>query len=221
MQITARFVIGAFLSIVTPALAQSQEVTLASRSFWVGDAPEIALSLDDPKWIALNRIDWVDHALANDPVLSDVIFFIRERFGSKPIDMANVHSSRVSVPDDQVPENFRMPGYSVFAVMPSLRLITFLPIAPETPHVVDCGTVTDDSSRLNACLLVVSYPPDLMVELHGRIFFPDAPANRPTFFADAARRMVEVATCLDVTGQDDPSVSPEIVAGHCKIDITS
>ena len=54
---------------------------------------------------------------------------------------------------------------------------------------------------MHLCVVYATYPPDDYVKLKARLYWPPDPADAPTYFRDVARRMREVAYCLDVTDE--------------------
>ncbi|MBL4917173.1 hypothetical protein [Szabonella alba] len=173
-------------------------------------------------FIPLNRVPWLRDLIGNDPILDGIVFHIQQTW--VPADFlwafpgpGDLHRSREGIPD-----RFIFDGYDTMASEPggSGRSYMFVPDDPAEPYSIRCGTRTGRLDELSVCFLTVAYPPDNMIFLHARIYSPEPLEDLRGNFAAMAKRMREIAYCLDVTEAErelalDPDGNP--ILGNCRV----
>ncbi|MFN3825955.1 MAG: hypothetical protein ACK4RN_18475 [Pseudorhodobacter sp.] len=151
--------------------------------------------------IPLKRVPWLRDLIGNDPILDGIVFHIQQT--RVPADFfwtfpgpGNLHRSREGIPD-----RFVIDGYDTMASEPggSGRSYMFVPNDLSEPYSIRCGTPTGQLDELQVCFLRASYPPDNMIVLLARIYFPEPLEDLRGNFAAMAKRMREIVYCLDVT----------------------
>jgi hypothetical protein len=105
---------------------------------------------------------------------------------------------------ESVPARLRIPGYSTYSASPNgASQVMLVPDSADVPFAVTCGKAPRDVEFL-LCVVVSSYPPDPKIFLQARVYFPKPFEAFYPRFAPIAARMLEIATCLDVTDGDRP-----------------
>lgn len=194
--------------VAVPAVAEIT-VQVSSRTFYVGEIPEATRK--DPDFLPLDRIDWIQDILDADPVMNRTVFHIFERRYDVRTEMAATDNSlvygryNVRLPDERAPE-----GFMAFATrLENPTIIRLVPKSALIPFSVICGYDRNLES-IHFCTANSSYAYDRAIDLRSRLYFPGDYLENGDFFRDVARRMHEIAVCLDVTyseKDDQPDLS--------------
>ncbi|MEJ6396048.1 hypothetical protein V8J82_22525 [Gymnodinialimonas sp. 2305UL16-5] len=219
MRILEFFVCSAVLLLTNSALAQTVE--LSSRTFWLGESPSTMES--DQPFFAPQRIQWLNTIIERDTVLRETVIHVDTVHPSIPVSERIIDPGPNVIPLelDDLPEHLVLDGYHVFGSSNgSLRRIVYLPLDPSAGFRVSCSQM-DDMQSLGLCVVRATYPPDNLIWLMGRLYFPENPADRPEFFRQVAERMRDFTYCLDVT---DAPTNPRLenpTLSNCQIEMTS
>jgi hypothetical protein len=207
--------------------AMAQTVELSSRTFWLGEVPSTLES--DPPFIAPQRIGWLNEIIENDPILSETVFHIDMVPLSVPVSDTITAPERVARPgpgytlfdSEKVPENLVLAGFRIFSPRSDTLLrFEYRPVDPSAGFEVGCF-LNDDLQSISLCVVRATYPPDNLIWLMARLYFPDFPADRPNFFHQVVARMREFTYCLDVTDSgSNPQVENPSFTG-CEFEVTS
>ena len=181
-----------------PAAAQ-RTVELSTRTFWLGEQP--SHWGDDPNFISIRRIDWIEEIIGVDPVLGDAVVHI-EAVHPSSIELIFERDERlITLTAERYGPHYVIPGYRILAhPAQTARHFRYFPEDTEAGYHVRCS-LTQDHERLSLCVVLATYPADPLIRLKARLYFPPDPIERPTYFRDIVDRMREVAACLDVTGE--------------------
>lgn len=222
-----RFIIIPFFSLLCAGSVFAQTVELSSRTFWLGEVPNTMES--DPPFFAPQRIQWLNEIIENDPILRETVFHVDMVPQSIPVSdtipvserIVNPGLSYVLLSREQVPNHLYLEGFQIFGPSSgSLSRIRYLPSDPSSGFHVTCSQM-DDMQSLRLCVVRATYPPDDLIWLKSRLYFPDNPADRPDFFRQVAERMREFTYCLDVTNSPvNPQEENPTLTG-CRWEITS
>lgn len=185
------------LSVALPH--QNGVVTVGDRDFYVGVLTD---SFGEDAWsFSLRHAPWLKTLLDNDPVLSDydVRFF---RSGVPAIDLVDRTKSssfeRMTLEDDP---QYMADNHVVFNYR-DLDQYVYPKNSPLT-YEVTCIRGGFNPGELDLCHLIVVYPHGTNVTLTARQYFPGTLPDVSRNFEQIAARMLEIATCLDVTDQSD------------------
>ncbi len=74
----------------------------------------------------------------------------------------------------------------------------YLPESADLDHAASCSTTTT-GGKLTFCVVYANYPPDPNIFLKARIYDPARFENGNSSFEAIAKRMSQIAYCLDVT----------------------
>lgn len=198
------------LSILSPeARAESNPghlVTLNTRTFDLG--MDVAKMRRDPDFVPMNEIDWLESILVKDPALGPLVFHLKMAHPSNKTASwlwewgdANdggtlAYSHRYS---GNIPELFQVPGFETRTSHQSGKgFVAMLPRDADADFSLNCmpDNKTGDPSF---CVLYASYPPDPLIYLQARLYFPPPEMIRSAPLYAIAARMREVAYCLDIT----------------------
>jgi hypothetical protein len=94
---------------------------------------------------------------------------------------------------ENIPDMFVLDGYQTRSGHPSNRRLLLVPRDDPTDFYVDCLGGNIEKHRF--CAVSVSYPMDPNIWLLARVYHPEPPFH----FREIARRIREIAYCLDVT----------------------
>ncbi|WP_224816305.1 hypothetical protein [Hasllibacter sp. MH4015] len=184
--------------------AAAQTVELSSRTFWLGEVPREVE--DDPPFFAPQRIAWLNAIIEEDPILRETVFHVDMVPLSIPVSDTIPVSVRIAdrrddvlLSREQVPEHMYLEGFDIYGPSNgSLARLEYFPSDPSAGFRVGC-TQNEDMLSVSLCVVRATYPPDDLIWLKARLYFPENPADRPDFFHRVAERMREFAYCLDVT----------------------
>ena len=187
----------ALLFIFVPIAAKSELVDLSSRTFWVGE--ELMVPNEVNSRIYLSGVNWAAPLLDVDPVLSGSLVSIYRRYYTVR-EYVSTYSYEI-LSENQIPDWAKQPRFEIRGIPDHPdHLITYISMEPRGRFHVKCsGSRLDETPRFTQCFMMASYGPDPNIALQARIFFPPNPADKPEFFNAVADRLVEIATCLDVT----------------------
>lgn len=211
MCLAARFVILAGLALPTLSLAQGLPpgtVTVASRTFLVGEAPSESMAMED--FLPLTEVQWFWDLVQDDPILDGAVIHI-EMPPSPPAYHFGPEGVVRDYPDtDRVPDAFRTDGYlsaTTDGVVPTQFL--FRQDVPKFDFFVTCAIDPPllPPDRFNLCVVRTSYPLDPAIMLKARLYFPPPFAELSGRFEAIADRLREIALCLDVT--EAPPTDPK------------
>ncbi|MEM1075932.1 MAG: hypothetical protein AAGI36_15840, partial [Pseudomonadota bacterium] len=103
----------------------------------------------------------------------------------------------VRLPDGRAPE-----GFMAFATrLDNPTIIRLVPKLASIPFSVICG-YDRNLENIHVCSANSSYAYDRFFDLRSRLYFPGDYMENGGFFRDVARRMHEIAVCLDITGRE-------------------
>lgn len=202
--------------IATPLAAQTVE--LSTRSFWLGERPNTIDSFSP--FIALRRIDWIAEILEADPTLQRAVFHIEEVHVSVADFVAGPDEREILLGPDRLPSQFNLLDYQIYGPPVSTATsFTYIPVEPGAGYLVHCGQ-RDDIERMSLCVVYASYAADDRIRLKARLYFPPDPIDRPDYFRNVAKRMREVARCLDVTDEPDRTQTDSPTLSGCRLELT-
>lgn len=192
------FLIAIILLMPSLALSlphQDGVVTVGERDFYVG---ELTDSFGEDAWsFSLRHAPWLKTLLDNDPMLSnyDVRFF---RSGVPAIDLVDRTKSpsfeRMTLEDDP---QYMADNHVVFNIGDMDQYV--YPKNSPLTYEVFCTRGGFSPGTLNLCDMIVVYPHGTNVALNARQYFPGALPEVSRNFELIAARMIEIATCLDIT----------------------
>lgn len=197
-------IFGLAISGALMALAQSANenlVTLNTRTFDLGT--DVASMRRDPDFVPMNDIDWLDPLLDADAVLGATVFHLAV------MDKSNKSADALWSFDgffgkdfqykQNIPERFVIEGYETRSYhQSSFGRLMMIPLDPTADYSVTCD-VEPNTDRVMYCGVWASYPPDPLIFLKARLYFPAPWNERRQQFGAIAARMREIAYCLDVT----------------------
>lgn len=185
------------VALAMPLSVRADVVILSDRTFWVGEDLDVPNEINSR--IFLNGLKWAEPLLEIDQVLSKSLVLIYRRHYSIPEYVSTYDHEVLS--DSQIPDWARHPGFEIRGIPnhPN-HLLTYIATEPRGKFRAKCSRLRlDEQSRFSQCYLMASYGPDPHIALQARIFRPPNPADDTAFFNAVADRLVEIATCLDVT----------------------
>jgi hypothetical protein len=210
------------------------------REFLMGDLHEWPKGTDDYSVHFMVRSSiWLRDFLNHDPVLMYHDFQIRRtqdssytgtKYLAKQMELAPDPSNDCSTCfyDLSVDPTLQVEGYEAYAN--GFGSLKFLPKSSDIAHIFHCELSRDGSQigELSICSVTVVYPYATNIVLNGRRQRPGTVAEYGPSFGAIAKRMLEVVTCIDVTGKEDfePSAGiSELLERHpnltgCLIDLT-
>lgn len=193
----------ALFCLLTPFAAvalphQDGAVTVGERAFYVGEIPS-KFDSDDARSFPLRFSPWLEGLLENDPELSryDVRFF-RSGRGVPAIELVEEspwgnRRERMVLEDDP---SYMAEGYDVFTVDDLSMYIH--PQDSDMRYSIFC-TRSLTPGELNLCTIRLAYPHGTHVVVTARQYSPGKLPEISDNFEAIAARMLEIATCLDVT----------------------
>lgn len=215
LQIKLRSLLLLFL-LVLPSTGLTEVKPLSERVFWTGpveepqNLPAHGIFLTKMKW--MRSILWSDAALGR----KTIVFF--ERSYRVEGDILTPRDGEFLLSQEDVESWAGSEFYDSYAIRrTNPNRINFLPKSGDNFH-VSCHYVNTRESFLG-CTLRQSYPPDDHIELRAEFTFSKFPQQGDPF-KPIADRLLELAYCLDVTG-DIESQETERKPLDCKIDVTS
>lgn len=185
---------------VLPVLTEAEETgatfTLSTRTFLVGETPKAA----DDGFLPLDRIEWIQSAFDQDPVLSRNVFHLFRRQydvravsdGSKtygPFERFVIRQPSQSDPEGCAVFSDRLDEQMSFLIVPD---------RPKVPHLVRCS-YSKRTGTAHFCRVLAAYAYDRHISLRARLYSPGHYSENGAFFAAVAQRMHDVAECLDFT----------------------
>lgn len=210
------------------------------REFLMGDLHEWPKGTDDYSVDFMVRSSiWLRDFLHNDPVLMYQDFKIRRTRDSSFTGRKSLAQQMEMTPDPSrdcptcyyaisLDPVLQVSGYETYAN--SFGSLKFVPKNSEVAHVFQCQLSREESQlgELSICDVTVVYPYATNIVLNGRRQWPGTVAEYGPSFGAIAERMLEVVTCIDVTGKEDfePSAGiSELLERHpnltgCRIDLT-
>ena len=201
---------------------QDGVLTVDSRQFYIG-TPVRPVGTNERDW-PFNDSDWLAEFIDADPVLSEYRIFLHQT-GVPAIDLVKQRTVVGGVvpllatdPRLQIHmlETYGEPGY-----------LQFYSLDSDIQYQVTCTGPPDTGFRY--CGIRVVYPLGQNISLVAKRFFPGTLDEIGVSFDGIARRMVEVALCLDVTNRSPdnwPSQPKDILnespsLDDCEISLTS
>ncbi|MDA5092534.1 hypothetical protein O2N63_00325 [Aliiroseovarius sp. KMU-50] len=182
---------------------------------------------------------WLREFLDNDPVLKYQDFVIRRtrdqsftgaRYLALQMALTPIPSRDCShCFFDLVNDPFlQVEGYDTY--WNGFYTLKFLPKNAEIEHGFRCELQPQriQPGELDSCSVVVVYPYDTNIVLNGFRILPGLVTEYGQNFADIAQRMLEIATCIDITGKlipEGPAEFPQLLQNHpnlkrCEIELT-
>ncbi|AML53793.1 hypothetical protein [Falsihalocynthiibacter arcticus] len=208
---------------VAQEASKSSFMQMNTRLFDLGVDPESLRR--DPHFIPLNRADWLDDIIDNDPVLHGTVVHIRVK--SQPITKLWAQSGPGSVFNYSAitPEEFTFDGYEARSTSPTSYVqLFYLPSEDSPSFSALCAIDRETGSAFRYCGVFANYPPDPNIFILARVYNPGRYEDLPSSFRAIADRIRKIAYCLDVTDSVLQEVPPfkslEALQG-CSPDITS
>ncbi|MEM9583696.1 MAG: hypothetical protein AAGA08_11325 [Pseudomonadota bacterium] len=196
-------------------------LTVDTREFFIG-APNRPVTPNLREW-PLHYSDWLGEFVKADPVLSKYrISFFKTGVPAAELIEGFAHSDVKQTIVETDPA-FQVPNTRTLRQGRGRYL--FYPESGNLKYSVRCGR--NAQKRFDFCSIMVVYPYAKNVALIAKRFFPGSLAEIGHTFDDIARRMVEIAICLDVTEKplsDRTHTSNDILAkaptlSGCDIDL--
>jgi hypothetical protein len=201
-----RRLIPLLLALTLPQVVMAQThpenlTTFNTRTFDLGT--DVSQMRRDPDFVPMNEIDWLGPILNADPALGAAVLHLRMDHAS------NVTAERLwsfdgnlgrdFQYDQNIPEMFVIDGLETRSRREDgSGGVLMIATDPQAAYSVICD-LTRDASRVSLCVVLASYPPDPLIYLQARLYFPDPWNVHNNPFAPIADRMREIAHCLDVT----------------------
>lgn len=191
------------------ALAESDPghlVVLNTRTFDLGI--EVSKMRRDPDFVPMNEINWLKPILDTDPALGPVVFHLKMarpsnktaswlwEWGDVAEDgtLASFHKF-----SGDIPELYQVPGFETRTSHENGKgSVAILPREADAEFSLECMP-DNKTGDPNFCVLVASYPPDPLIYLKARLYYPPPDMIRSAPLHAIAARMREIAYCLDVT----------------------
>lgn len=209
------------------------------REFLMGDLHEWPKGTEDfsVEFMVRSSI-WLREFLDRDPVLMFQDFDIRRTQDSSFTGERYLAHQMAVTPDPLMgclgcpyyPADdaiLQIDGYATYANERSALI--FMPKSTEIAHAFRCSLARGgaQSGELGSCSVTVVYPYATNIVLNGRRQFPGTVAEYGPNFSSIAKRMLEVVTCIDITGKEafELSMGPtELLESHpnltgCRIDL--
>lgn len=152
-------------------------------------------------FIPITRVDWINNLKNADPHLDPTVIHIQDRqteYGelARHADLRDTHYSD----KDGLPEKFLLDGYDErWQSMKTSRVSGGIMYFPEEdPFSFNVSCSYDSREEWTKfCAVIVSYPPDPLIQIMVRVYFPTRPLNDFRAIAHKARTLVYCY--LDVT----------------------
>ncbi|MGA9252521.1 MAG: hypothetical protein WBV71_08750, partial [Roseobacter sp.] len=186
-----KFLLALVLALLAGPAVADGTVQVSSRTFYVGEIPEA--TRENPNFLPLDRIDWIQDFLDADPVMSRTVFHIFElkydvRAAAASLDNVRKHENvevqgryKVQLPDDRAPE-----GFTAFATrLENPTSVRLVPKSTDIPFSVKCS-YDAHMEKIHFCSANSSYSFDQFIALRSRLYFPGDYMENGEFFRDVA-----------------------------------
>lgn len=148
----------------------------------------------DDDFIPLTEIEWLRMLTDEDPYLDLTVVHIKERPQPVLNHWYSLGPDRSFPLTNNIPDMFVLDGFQTRSSHPSNRMLLLVPRDDPNDFNVICLGGNIEERRF--CAVHVTYPPDPNINLLARVYH----AKPPFHFREIARRIREIAYCLDVTG---------------------
>jgi hypothetical protein len=204
-----RRLIPLLLALTLPQVVMAQThpenlVTFNTRTFDLGtDASQIRRDAD---FVPMNEIDWLSPILNADPALGAAVFHLKMAHPSTTTAdhrwSFDGNLGRDFQYDQNIPEMFVIDGLETRSRHEDgSGGVLMIATDPQAAYSVTCD-LNRDGTRVSLCVVRASYPPDPLIYLQARLYFPDPWNVHNNPFAPIADRMREMARCLDITDRE-------------------